>query len=135
MGSTNANSRIAKNTILLYIRMIILMAVSLYTSRVVLEVLGVEDYGLYNVVGGVVTMFTFLSSAMGNSTQRYITYALGKGKLNELQKTFSTTCLIHWLLAAIVLILSETVGLWFLINKIVIVFGFYAFALFCIASS
>ena len=78
------------------------MAVSLYTSRVVLEVLGVEDYGLYNVVGGVVTMFTFLSSAMGNSTQRYITYALGKGKLNELQKTFSTTCLIHWLLAAIV---------------------------------
>ena len=78
MGSTNANSRIAKNTILLYIRMIILMAVSLYTSRVVLEVLGVEDYGLYNVVGGVVTMFTFLSSAMGNSTQRYITYALGK---------------------------------------------------------
>ncbi|CCY49891.1 uncharacterized protein BN523_02212 [Bacteroides sp. CAG:189] len=120
MGSTNANSRIAKNTILLYIRMIILMAVSLYTSRVVLEVLGVEDYGLYNVVGGVVTMFTFLSSAMGNSTQRYITYALGKGKLNELQKTFSTTCLIHWLLAAIVLILSETVGLWFLINKMVI---------------
>lgn len=72
------------------------------------------------MVGGVVTMFTFLSSAMGNSTQRYITYALGKGKLNELQKTFSTTCLIHWLLAAIVLILSETVGLWFLINKMVI---------------
>lgn len=116
----SANSRIAKNTVLLYLRMIILMAVSLYTSRVVLDVLGIEDYGLYNVVGGVVTMFTFLSSAMGNSTQRYITYALGKGDTSELHKIFSTTCLIHWILAAIVLVLSETIGLWFLVNKMVI---------------
>lgn len=111
-----ANSRIAKNTLLLYFRMIILMAISLYTSRVVLDVLGVEDYGLYNVVGGVVTMFTFLSSAMGNSTQRYITYALGKNNIDELKKTFSTACLIHWVLAAIVLVLSETIGLWFLVD-------------------
>lgn len=115
-----ANSRIAKNTVLLYLRMIILMAVSLYTSRVVLDVLGIGDYGLYNVVGGVVTMFTFLSSAMGNSTQRYITYALGKGNTSELHKIFSTTCLIHWILAAIILVLSETIGLWFLVNKMVI---------------
>ena len=114
------NSRIAKNTLLLYFRMIILMAISLYTSRVVLDVLGVEDYGLYNVVGGVVTMFTFLSSAMGNSTQRYITYALGKNNLNELKKTFSTACLIHWILAVIVLVLSETIGLWFLVEKLIV---------------
>ncbi len=115
-----ANSRIAKNTLLLYFRMIILMAISLYTSRVVLDVLGVEDYGLYNVVGGVVTMFTFLSSAMGNSTQRYITYALGKNNIDELKKTFSTACLIHWVLAAIVLVLSETIGLWFLVEKLIV---------------
>lgn len=119
-NESKANSRIAKNTLLLYIRMILLMGVLLYTSRVVLDVLGFEDYGLYNVVGGVVTMFTFLSSAMGNSTQRYITYALGKGNRDELKKIFSTTCLIHWILAVIVFVLSETIGLWFLLNEMMI---------------
>ena len=118
--SQNANSRIAKNTILLYIRMILLMLISLYTSRVILSTLGIEDYGLYNVVGGIVTMFTFLSSAMGNSSQRFITYALGKGDADELKRVFNTTCLVHWVIAIIILFLSETVGLWFLYNKMVI---------------
>lgn len=118
--SQNANTRIAKNTILLYIRMILLMFISLYTSRVILSTLGIEDYGLYNVVGGIVTMFTFLSSAMGSSSQRFITYALGKGNETELKKVFNTTCLVHWIIAIIVLLISETVGLWFLYNKMVI---------------
>lgn len=115
-----ANSRIAKNSILLYIRMIFLIIISLYTSRVVLDVLGIVDFGLYNVVGGIVTMFTFLSSAMGNSTQRYITFAMGKDDFANLHSIFSTTCLIHWGIAIIIFILSETVGLWFLMNKMVI---------------
>ncbi len=77
------NKRIAKNTLMLYIRMIFVMLVSLYTSRVVLATLGIEDYGIYNVVGGVVVMFGFLNGAMSASTSRYITFALGKGELGE----------------------------------------------------
>ena len=77
--TSDNNKRIAKNTILLYFRMIFMMAVQLYTSRVVLNTLGVEDYGIYNVVGGVVAMFSFLNNAMTASTQRYITFELGKG--------------------------------------------------------
>lgn len=73
------NKRIAKNALLLYVRMIFMMVVSLYTSRVVLKVLGVEDFGIYNVVGGVITLFGFLNGAMASSTQRYITFELGKG--------------------------------------------------------
>ena len=120
MSEELSNSRIAKNTLLLYFRMIILLIVSLYTCRIILDVLGIENYGLYNVVGGIVTVFTFLSSAMGNSTQRYITCALGKGNDTELKDIFGTTCLIHWLLAVIILILSETIGLWFFFHKMVI---------------
>lgn len=127
--SQSANIRIAKNTILLYIRMILLMCISLYTSRVILSTLGIEDYGLYNVVGGIVTMFTFLSSAMGNSSQRFITYALGKGYADELKRVFNTTCLVHWIIAIIILILSETVGLWFLYSKMVIPFERFSAAL------
>ena len=114
------NNKIAKNTVVLYVRMLFLMFVSFYTSRVVLATLGVEDFGLYNVVGGIVTMFTFLSAAMGNSSQRYITFALGKGEKKQLKEIFSLTCMIHWGLAFVILILSETVGLWFLYNKMII---------------
>lgn len=115
-----SNKRIAKNTLLLYARMLLLLVVSLYTSRIVLSTLGVEDYGLYNVVGGIVTMFMFLNSAMGNSSHRYITFALGKGDEKELSEVVSATCMIHWGIAIIILILAETVGLWFLYNKMVI---------------
>lgn len=111
------NKRIAKNTLLLYFRMIFMMLVSLYTSRVILEALGVEDFGVYNVVGGVVSMFGFLNSAMSSSTQRYITFELGRGVMGEQQKVFTTSVQIHMFIALIVVLLGETVGLWFLENK------------------
>lgn len=114
------NKRIAKNTLLLYFRMFIIMAVSLYTSRVVLQALGVEDFGIYNVVGGVVAMMGVLNSAMSISTQRFLTFELGRGDTVQLKRVFSTCFSIYVLLSIIILILSETVGLWFLNNKMVI---------------
>ena len=114
------NIRIAKNTLLLYFRMLFMMLVSLYTSRVILAALGIEDFGIYNVVGGVITMFGFFNGAMSSSTQRYITFALGKGDFNQLQKVFQTSVNIHLLVALVVLFLGETVGLWFLYEKMVI---------------
>lgn len=116
-SQSNNNKRIAKNTLLLYFRMLFMMAVSLYTSRVVLNTLGVEDYGIYNVVGGVVAMFGFINGSMSSATQRYITFALGKGDKTRLQTVFSTTLQIHTLIAGIIVLLGETIGLWFLYNK------------------
>ena len=115
--TSQTNKRIAKNTLLLYVRMLFMMAVSLYTSRVVLNTLGVEDYGIYNVVGGVVAMFGFINSSMASATQRYITFALGKGNMDGLQKVFSTALQIHALISAIIVILGETVGLWFMYTQ------------------
>ena len=89
------NKRIAKNTLLLYFRMFFMMAVSLYTSRVVLNTLGVEDYGIYNVVGGIVAMFSFINSSMSAATQRYITFALGRDDKVRLKKIFNTSLIIH----------------------------------------
>lgn len=100
--------------------MFITMAVSLYTSRVVLQVLGVEDYGIYNVTGGIITMFSFINTAMTSATQRYITFALGKGDFVRLQKVFSTSLQIHFLISIFIILLGETIGLWFLKNKLVI---------------
>ena len=106
MKETNINNkRIAKNTLLLYIRMLITMLVSLYTSRVILATLGVEDYGIYGVVGGIVTMFAFLNNAMASGTQRYLTYELGRGKASQLKKVFNMSIRIHFLIALIILIL------------------------------
>ena len=115
--TSDNNKRIAKNTLLLYFRMLFMMAVSLFTSRVVLNTLGVEDYGIYNVVGGIVAMFGFINGSMSSATQRYITFALGKGDKNRLQIVFSTTLQIHTMIAGIIVLLGETVGLWFLYNK------------------
>ncbi len=114
------NKRIAKNTLLLYVRMLFAMLVSLYTSRVILQTLGVEDYGVYNVVGGVITMFTFLNSAMSSATSRYITFEIGKGNMEQLKKVFSTALQIHAIIALLIVILGETIGLWFLMNELVI---------------
>lgn len=114
------NKRIAKNTLLLYVRMLFGMLVSLYTSRVILQTLGVEDYGVYNVVGGVITMFTFLNSAMSSATSRYITFEIGKGNMEQLKKVFSTALQIHAAIALLIVTLGETVGLWFLMNELVI---------------
>ena len=116
--SSSNNKRIAKNTLLLYFRMLFMMAVSLYTSRVVLNTLGVEDYGIYNVAGGIVAMFGFINGSMSSATQRYITFALGKGDRKQLQTVFSTTLQIHTLIAVLIVILGESIGLWFLYNKL-----------------
>ena len=105
---------------LLYVRMLFIMAVQLFTSRVVLNTLGVVDYGIYNVVGGIVTMFAFLNGAMVTSTQRYITFELGKGNLQRLKEVFTTCVQIHLIISLIIIILGETVGLWFLYEKMVI---------------
>ena len=119
-NNSNSNKRIAKNTFFLYLRMFIILSVTLYTSRVVLSTLGIVDYGIYNVVGGVVTMFTFISMAMGNATARFITFALGKGDVDYQIKVFNTSVLVHAIIAVLVMLLAETVGLWFLTNKMVI---------------
>ena len=114
------NKRIAKNTILLYIRMLLIMAVGLYTSRVTLNVLGIVDYGLNNVVGGVVTMFAFLNTAMITASQRYITYGLAQNNLDRLKVIFNTSFQVHVIIAIIIVLLGETIGLWFVYNKMVI---------------
>ena len=108
------NKRIAKNTLMLYIRMLLIMVVSLYTSRVILQALGVEDFGLYNVVGGVVVLFTFINNAMVTSTQRFLNFEIGRNNLDEAQKVFSASLNIHAIIAGVFLLLAETVGLWFL---------------------
>ena len=112
------NKRIAKNTLLLYIRMLFSMAVSLYTSRVVLSVLGVIDYGINNVVGGIVIMFAFLNSTMSVSTQRFLSFDIGRNDEQMINKTFNIAFVIHLGLGLVVLLLGETIGLWFLYNKI-----------------
>lgn len=111
------NKRIAKNTLLLYIRMIITMCVSLYTSRIILSTLGIEDYGIYNVVGGVVAMFSIISSSISSAISRFITFELGIGNIERLKKIFSTSVTIQIILGIIVLIIAEIVGVWFLNYK------------------
>ncbi len=118
--ASDSNKRIAKNTLALYLRMLLSVVVSLYTSRVVLQVLGVSDYGVYGVVGGVVGMFGFLNSAMSSATSRFLNFAMGKGDEAELKDTFNGALLIHLGIAIVVVLIAETVGLWLLCNKIVI---------------
>lgn len=111
------NKRIAKNTIVLYLRMLLTLVIGLYTSRVVLNTLGVTDYGIYNVVGGVIAMLNFLTSSMGAASSRFITYDLGKGDMAIMKRTFGNIKTIHLLIAIIIFIFGETVGLWFVLNK------------------
>lgn len=115
--ASDNNKRIAKNTLLLYFRMLITMLVSLYTSRVVLQTLGISDYGLYNVVGGVVTMFTFINGTLATGTQRFLTFELGANNKEKLHKVFNTAMALHGMLALVLFLLVETIGLWFLYNK------------------
>lgn len=114
------NKRIAKNTIILYIRMIVVMFITLFTSRVILKALGVDDFGIYNVVGSVVTMMAVVNNAMAVSTQRYLTFELGKGDMQQFKKVFSTCMTIYIALAILLLVLAETVGLWFVNTQLVI---------------
>lgn len=118
MTDTSANNkRIAKNTLLLYFRMLFMMAVSLYTSRVVLNALGVEDFGIYNVVGGVVAMFSMLSGSLSAAITRFITYELGKGNQENLKKIFSSSVTIQIGLAILIIVVAEAIGVWFLNMK------------------
>lgn len=107
------NKRIAKNTLLLYFRMFITMCVGLYTSRITLNLLGVSDYGINNVVGGVVAMASFLNSGLTGATQRFLSYEIGRGDDDRLGKVFNTSLVIHCLMALVILVISETIGLWF----------------------
>ncbi len=110
----NNNKRIAKNTLMLYSRQILILLVGLYSVRVVLNVLGVEDYGIFNVVGGVVAVFSFLSGSMASATQRFFSFSLGEHDIEKLKKTFSVNLLIYLSIALIAFFLLETIGTWFI---------------------
>ena len=112
------NKRIAKNTLMLYFRQILILLVGLYTVRIVLDELGVEDYGIYNVVAGVVTLLSFLSGTMASATQRFFSFALGRNDKLQLKKIFSVNFIIYISIAIIALILLESVGLWFVNEKL-----------------
>ena len=118
--TTSNNKRIAKNTFFLYIRMLLMMGATLYTSRVVLEVLGIEDYGIYNLVAGVVVLFTFLSTTMTTATQRYFCTLIGRGEKGLLQEMFSSSLIAHLLLILLLVVIAETLGLWFINTQLVI---------------
>lgn len=108
------NKQILKNTVYLYLRMLLTIVVGLYASRVLLEKLGFEDYGIYNVVGGVIVLFSFLSTALNSATQRFLSVELGKNNITGLRKVFSTSIYIYLILSLIILIGGESIGLWFL---------------------
>lgn len=113
----SSNKRIAKNTTFLYFRMLLTLLVGLYTSRVVLQTLGISDYGLYNVVGGIITLFTFINSTLASGTQRFMSYALGEENFKKMKYVFSTAIYLHALFSIIIVIIAEVVGLWLLYNK------------------
>jgi O-antigen/teichoic acid export membrane protein len=114
----NQTKRIAKNTLMLYFRMLFVMGISLYTSRVILNTLGIEDFGINNVVGGVVTLLSFLNSTLASGSQRFLTFHLGRNDITYLEKTFSIVLIMHIMLAISILIIAETVGLWLLRYKL-----------------
>jgi len=119
-SSFENNKRIAKNTLFLYFRSIITLAIGLYTNRVILAQLGVSDFGIYNIVGSVIVLFSFIQNTMTNATSRFFTFDLGKGDFEQLKKTFNLSVVIHIFSALVILILGETVGLWFLNTRLVI---------------
>lgn len=118
MSNSNKTKQIAKNTAVLYVRMIITMLITLYSSRIVLQALGVYDFGLYNVVGGVVALLSFLRTSLTSSTQRFISFELGRNNIEQLKKVFSISVSTHILISIIILIIAETLGLWFLNTQI-----------------
>lgn len=112
--TTDNNKRIAKNTLLLYFRMLLMMFVTLFTSRVVLDKLGVTDYGIYNVVGGVVAMLGFLNSSMSNAVQRYLSFEIGKNNEAGVNRIFNVSLFAHAGIAVFVFVVMEIVGVWYL---------------------
>lgn len=121
MSTTSENNkRIAKNAIALYIRSFVTMLIGLYTSRVILQALGVEDYGIYNVVGGFVSLFSIISSSLSGSVSRFLTFELGRKDIEKLRRVFSTSIFVLMGLSVLVVLATETFGLWYLYNKMVI---------------
>lgn len=112
------NKRIAKNTFLLYIRMLFIVIVGLYTSRLILQTLGIVDYGINNVVGGIITFIGFMTNSLAGASSRYITFALGKGNMDYLKSIFNNIISIHLLFAFVILIIGETIGLWFITTQL-----------------
>lgn len=120
MDNTSTNKRIAKNTLVLYVRMLFLMIINLYTSRVILEALGIEDFGIYNVVGGFVALFAIVSKSLSGAASRFLNYAMGGGNQELVKRTFSSIVTVQIILACLVAFLAEGIGVWFLNNKMVI---------------
>ncbi|MDE6636918.1 MAG: lipopolysaccharide biosynthesis protein, partial [Muribaculaceae bacterium] len=116
MPSQN-HSKIAKNTLLLYFRMILVMLITFYTSRVVLSRLGINDFGIYNVVGGIVMMFSIVSASLSSAISRFLTFELGRNNESKLKTIFSSSIIIQAGLGLIIILLVETIGVWFLNNK------------------
>lgn len=119
ISSSDANKRIAKNTLFLYIRLGFILLISLYTSRIVLRALGIVDYGIYNVVAGFVSMFALLNASLTNSMQRFYNYEKGINGTAGMQKVFISANYIQIIIAVLILVLAETVGLWYVSNKMV----------------
>ena len=119
-NNSQKNKQIARNTLFLYFRMLFIMCISLYTSRVILEALGVSDYGIYNVVGGFVAMFALISSSLTSACTRFLNYEMGKGSASRLRTVFSTSLTVHIILACIIALLCESFGVWYVNNKMVI---------------
>ncbi|SNU03308.1 Membrane protein involved in the export of O-antigen and teichoic acid [Prevotellaceae bacterium MN60] len=112
------NKRIAKNTVYLYIRMFVTLIVTLYTSRVIIKTLGIDDFGIYSIVGGIVVLFSFISTSLRSSTQRFVSYELGLGEKGDVNKVYSVSMLCHIVMALIFFVLAETIGLWYVENKL-----------------
>lgn len=135
MPDNSNNKRIAKNTIMLYFRMILLMLIGLFTSRVILQALGVEDYGIYNVIAGFLSMFGLITSSMSNAISRFITVELGKGNLQRLKLVFSTSISVQLFMGLLIVVLIETFGIWFVSSKMVIPEGREVAAIWCLHCS
>ena len=120
MAELSDNKLIVKNTLFLYFRMFLIMAVTLYSSRVVLDKLGSDDFGLYNVVGGIVTILTFLNGTLSTGTSRFLAFELGRNNKLLLNLTFNTAFYTHLLLAVLIIVIMETAGMWYMYNKLVV---------------
>ena len=112
------NKQLAKNTIVLYVRTIVVLIISLLLSRFLLQYLGVEDYGIYNVVGGIIILFTFISNTLTQACQRFISFEIGKGNEESIQKVFSSSLSILLVTTFVIVLLLETLGVWFLNSKL-----------------
>ena len=112
------HKKIAKNTVVLYFRTFVILAISLYTSRVVLDVLGQDNYGIYNLIAGVVVLFSFITNAMTNSTQRFLNYSMGVGETKQIISVFSSARIAHLIITGVFIVATETIGLWFFTTQL-----------------